>query len=188
MPGRIVSYVHRYRRPPRKKPAAPLAGSAIVTQRAAVPSGEKRAASVVRGVGRSASSGPALTARQSPLSPVSGASADGTSRSASRRAAAAPSTSAVRGRRCTRHQTAAGARCPPSLADAANQVVLRSPVRTSQAAASRQGGSCGPGTPSLPARPRDRRRPARSSSSRFRLFVVTSASRTSPTMRPRMST
>jgi hypothetical protein len=34
MPSRIVTYVHRPKRPPRKRQAVTLAGPAIVTQRA----------------------------------------------------------------------------------------------------------------------------------------------------------
>jgi hypothetical protein len=33
MPGRIVTYVHRYKPQPRKKKARPLAGSAVVAKR-----------------------------------------------------------------------------------------------------------------------------------------------------------
>jgi hypothetical protein len=41
MPGRIVTYAHRPKRPPRKQPAAPLPGPAVVTRRASIPSGGK---------------------------------------------------------------------------------------------------------------------------------------------------
>jgi hypothetical protein len=37
MHGRIVTYAHRYKRPPRKQQAAPLAGPAVVTRRARLP-------------------------------------------------------------------------------------------------------------------------------------------------------
>jgi hypothetical protein len=41
---RIVTYAHRYKRPPRKKQAVPLEMPAVVTKRATLPSGRKRAA------------------------------------------------------------------------------------------------------------------------------------------------
>ena len=40
----IVSYVHRYKRPPRKKQAPALAGPAVVTERARLPDTGKTAA------------------------------------------------------------------------------------------------------------------------------------------------
>jgi hypothetical protein len=39
-----VSYAHRYKRPPRKKQPVQLTGPAVVTKRATLPSGRKRAA------------------------------------------------------------------------------------------------------------------------------------------------
>ena len=101
--------------------------------------------SVVRGVGRPASSGLALTGRRSPPSPAPDAPADGISCSASRRAAPAPSTSAAHGRRCTMCLAAAAGRCPPSWADAVGQkvragraVIGSEPKETSRFATIRQ--------------------------------------------------
>ena len=103
------------------------------------------ARSVVRGVGRPASSGLALTGRRSPPSPAPDAPADGISCSASRRAAPAPSTSAAHGRRCTMCLAAAAGRCPPSWADAVGQkvragraVIGSEPKETSRFATIRQ--------------------------------------------------